>query len=231
MKKIFLITAIIFTMNMAFSQTYLKITQGNGFTLSPSNSIDEISFTPTFTCGDVILYGGESYPTVQIGSQCWFAKNLNIGIMIQGTDQTNNNIIEKYCYNNSETNCITYGGYYQWDEAMQYVSTSGTQGICPPGWHLPSLPEFNVLSISALGSVNSVLILGEGNGSNTTGFSALLAGAISSSNFIWFDTYGAILSSVESSTNYYVYFLTPDSDLYATDYSKELGTTVRCLKN
>ena len=83
------------------------------------------TFTTTFTCGDVILYGGETYPTVQIGTQCWFQKNLNIGTMINGNaNQTNNGIIEKYCYNNLAASCITYGGLYQWNEAMQYVTTS-----------------------------------------------------------------------------------------------------------
>ena len=42
------------------------------------------SFTTTaaaFSCGDVITdpRNGETYPTVQIGDQCWMAKNMNIG--------------------------------------------------------------------------------------------------------------------------------------------------------
>ena len=43
-------------------------------------------------------------------------------------DQTNINIIEKYCYDNNASNCDTYGGMYVWDEMMQYLTTESTQG-------------------------------------------------------------------------------------------------------
>jgi uncharacterized protein (TIGR02145 family) len=62
------------------------------------------------------------------------AENLNIGTRIDGANnQANNGTIEKYCYSDNTSNCDTYGGLYQWDEAMQYVTTEGTQGICPSG--------------------------------------------------------------------------------------------------
>ncbi|MDK2899323.1 MAG: hypothetical protein PWQ10_510, partial [Patescibacteria group bacterium] len=61
-----------------------------------------------------------------IGTQTWAKKNLNVGTKIAGTtEQTNNSTIEKYCYNNDEANCTTYGALYQWDEAMQYTNTEG----------------------------------------------------------------------------------------------------------
>ncbi len=51
--------------------------------------------------------------------------------MIPGANNmTNNGIIEKYCYDNNEANCDIYGGLYQWNEMMQYVTTEGVQGIC-----------------------------------------------------------------------------------------------------
>ena len=47
------------------------------------------------------------------------AENLNFGTRIDGSlDQTDNDIIEKYCYGNDGANCTTYGGLYQWDEMM-----------------------------------------------------------------------------------------------------------------
>lgn len=101
-----------------------------------------------FICGDPLRDSrdGQVYPTVQIGTQCWMAENLNIGTRIDGSgNQTDNNTIEKYCYNNSTSNCDTYGGLYQWDEMMQYVTTAGTQGICPPDWHLPTDAEWMTL--------------------------------------------------------------------------------------
>lgn len=110
------------------------------FDLNPNDTIYQ------WQCGDDIDYGGQSYSTVQIGTQCWMAENLNIGTMINGSNnQTDNGTIEKYCYNNSTTNCDTYGGLYQWGEMMQYVTTEGTQGICPTGWHLPTNAEWCTL--------------------------------------------------------------------------------------
>ncbi len=118
-------------------------------------------------CGQAVSYAGESYPTVQIGTQCWFAKNLNVGTMIQGgNDQTNNSTLEKYCYNNDPANCTTYGGLYQWAEAVQYQNgasnatspnpafTGNVRGICPTGWHLPSDAEYCTLTTFLDATVN-----------------------------------------------------------------------------
>ena len=66
-----------------------------------------------FSCGDALFdsRNGQSYTTVQIGDQCWMAENLNIGTRINGSvDQTNNSTIEKYCYDDLESNCDKYGG-------------------------------------------------------------------------------------------------------------------------
>ncbi len=87
---------------------------------------------------------GQVYPTVQIGNQCWMAKNLNIGKMIQKKEiQANNGIIEKYCYDNLEEHCNNFGGLYQWREVISYKGNS--QGICPTGWHIPSEAEWQEL--------------------------------------------------------------------------------------
>ena len=74
-------------------------------------------------------------------------QNLNVGTRIAGTsNQSNNATTEKYCYNNTESNCATYGGLYQWDEMMQYTTTAGVKGICPTGWHLPTDAEWTTLT-------------------------------------------------------------------------------------
>ncbi|MBE0640364.1 MAG: hypothetical protein IH598_17770 [Bacteroidales bacterium] len=94
-----------------------------------------------FNCGDTLVdrRDGQSYATVQLGAQCWMAENLNIGTMINVTQEMEDNgIIEKYCYNNDEASCDIYGGLYQWDEMMNYTNSLGTQGICPEGWSMPT---------------------------------------------------------------------------------------------
>jgi uncharacterized protein (TIGR02145 family) len=63
--------------------------------------------------------------------------------------QSNNSIIEKYCYDNNLDSCTKYGGLYQWNEIMQYTTQQGVQGICPTGWHLPTDEEWKVLEGAA----------------------------------------------------------------------------------
>ncbi len=123
--------------------------------VSPDNEWKEVNYgTGTiagpFTCGDALVDSrdAQSYSTVQIGTQCWMAENLNIGSRIDGTaNQTDNSTIEKYCYEDEPDNCTVYGGLYQWDEMMQYVTTEGAQGICPTGWHLPTDAEYKTLEM------------------------------------------------------------------------------------
>ncbi|MEA3479507.1 MAG: FISUMP domain-containing protein [Bacteroidota bacterium] len=105
-----------------------------------------------------VNYEGQVYNTVQIFNQCWLKENLNVGTMIQGTEEmTNNGIVEKYCYLNFTSYCEMYGGLYQWHEMMGYDTISGSQGICPTGWHIPSDEECKVLE----GSTDSQFVIGD----------------------------------------------------------------------
>lgn len=101
-----------------------------------------------FTCGDSITdpRDGQNYGTVQIGDQCWMSQNMNIGARIDSTEGPGNNgIYEKFCYRDLESNCIIYGGLYEYFETVQYNDAEGTQGICPDGWHVPSDDEWKTL--------------------------------------------------------------------------------------
>lgn len=96
-------------------------------------------------CGGVTvvpdkLNPNKYYGVIAIGSQCWLSENLNLGTISQ--TQTENNIIEKRCYQDSETWCEQYGGLYEWGE----ISDMG--GICPDGWHIPKDLEWKVLEES-----------------------------------------------------------------------------------
>lgn len=134
--------------------------------------------TPTVT------YGGKEYNTIQIFSQCWLQENLNIGTMIPGhQDMSDNNILEKYCFNDEPDSCEKYGGLYQWNEIMQYTAQQGTQGICPPGWHLPMDQEWKILE----GSVDSLYKIFNPEWDLATGFRGYDAGSKLKSSFGWFD--------------------------------------------
>jgi len=190
-------------------------------------------------CSGIVTvdYGGQIYHTVQIGSQCWLKENLNIGTMINGIDTAkNNSIIEKYCYNNDAANCTIYGGFYQWNEAMQYVATQKAQGICPTGWHIPTLAEFTTLSTTVSGDGNKLKAIGQGTGTgagtNTSGFSALMTGyRITDGSFGYLGSYTFFWSStdVPALNAGYMRLLGSGSGIDLPYYLKGIGYSVRCL--
>ncbi len=124
-----------------------------------------------WTCGSLFtdIRDNQSYTTLQIGAQCWMSENLNVGTMVNYTqDQIYNPIIEKYCFDNDLNNCDTHGGLYQWGEMMQYVNTPGVQGICPAGWHLPTDDEYKILEMEvgmSYSDANSLGMRGTNEGS------------------------------------------------------------------
>ena len=100
---------------------------------------------------------GKSYPTFLAGSgsstRCWMAENLNYGDYTNGNlSQSDNCTIEKYCVNDLSSQCAVSGGYYQWNEMMNYTTTERAQGICMPGWHLPSQQDWIDLENFYLGT-------------------------------------------------------------------------------
>jgi uncharacterized protein (TIGR02145 family) len=93
-----------------------------------------------------------TYTTFLTGSgattRCWMEENLNYGTALLNTQsdpQRDNCIVEKYCANNQAVQCAVSGGFYQWDELLQYTNVEGSQGICPPGWHVPSEQDWEDL--------------------------------------------------------------------------------------
>lgn len=206
------------------------------------------------TCGGPLVdtRDGKIYTTVQIGVQCWMSQNLNIGSMIYNTAYpTNNGVIEKWCYNVLESNCDIYGGQYYWAEMMEYTTTPGIQGICPDGWHIPSIEEFSVLSdflggaTTAGGKMKSTGTIEAGTGlwyapntgaTNSSGFTALPGGQRNvggSSQFL-----GNYASFWSSSQNTSITSRAWGCRMYNTmemleigHYTKVPGYSVRCVKN
>lgn len=208
---------------------------------------NEVSFS--FICGQPFTdtRNGYVYNTIYIGSQCWMKENINIGTQVSGVvEQTNNNVIEKYCYGNIEANCTIYGGLYQWNEIMQYVTTPGAQGICPIGWHIATNPEWSIL-IDLLGGesvaggkmkeVGTNHWLSPNNGAtNESGFTALPGSTRNTSgNFVNLTRYANFWTSTENSvgsTNALypgLYYL--DGVVYRNNNVKSLGFSGRCLQD
>ncbi|MDO9399544.1 MAG: FG-GAP-like repeat-containing protein, partial [bacterium] len=223
------------------------------------------------SCGGTVKDSGSTqlYKTVKIGNQCWMAENLNTGTMITADRNQSKEVvnkIEKYCfgYKNSnsdsisgETNCTNYGGLYQWNEAMNYSTAQGVQGICPTGWHIPTVAEWGVMEM-ALGmtsyDANSLASAWRGaaqavgdkmkktglcGGRNpslcgTSGFDAVMSGKgrFAHSTLVWYGW-----SSTSLSINVYIRALTTSTSqsllagVYHSLEAKTNAYSIRCLKN
>jgi uncharacterized protein (TIGR02145 family) len=186
------------------------------------------------------IYQGKFYHTVKIGNQCWMAENLDVGKMIGSlTNQTDNDTTEKFCYDNDPLNCALYGGMYQWHEAMQYNTTPGSQAICPAGWHIPTDAEFQSLSTAVGGDGNALKAMGQGveggAGTNTSGFSALLAGrnVYTSGGFTALGTHAFFWSSTENIVNdaFDMYLFPSSGTFYRTSDGTAYAFSVRCIED
>ena len=223
------------------------VTKGTGKTITwtytgAENSNFKMKILADDLFGDQIYYSYQIYNTVDIDGQIWLKENLNVGKMIisdgnhTGYQQTANDTIEKYCYNNDEANCNTYGGLYEWTEAMQYVTTEGTQGICPSGWHIPTKGEYKTLQTYVGNEATKLIDENAKSGytyTNETGFSALFAGSRhgNDGSFVSLGGDSGFWSSTGSS---YAGYVGLDYGYSGVDFSngyKDYGFSVRCLKD
>lgn len=116
---------------------------------------------------------GNIYTTVQIGCQCWMRENLRTTHYANGTpvpmDTAKYSDYESYRYypDHDERNVPVFGYLYNWDAAIgenapSDANPSGVQGICPDGWHLPSMLEFDDLE-SHVSSIDRYVCDNEGS--------------------------------------------------------------------
>lgn len=193
-----------------------------------------------FSCGvEKVYYADKLYNTIMIEDQCWLRENLDVGIQLNTSKSSSNNyLIEKYCYNNDSSFCKKYGGLYTWSEAMFYSTDEGTRGICPEGWHIPTLNEFEIFRKSVNNEGNSIKERGYGSGwgvgTNTTGFSALFAGIREPNRDFSREGMNTNYwsSSRESPTNpYYLGINSLMNDIFISLISYRYSYSVRCLKD
>jgi uncharacterized protein (TIGR02145 family) len=150
-----------------------------------------------WNCGSTLTdrRDGKQYPTVLLGSQCWMAANLNYGTRISGSmSQRDNCINEKYCFNDDPARCTQGSVQYQWDELMAYGSAEGAQGLCPPGWHIPSEPEWIALFNNYInnGFAASALKV-----TGYSGFNALLSGfQVNNTAWVYGPTHSVLRSTM-----------------------------------
>ena len=204
MKKIISILIIVFISANTFAQTNMIIRKSDQSTITvPISKIDSVYYE-----NKVTDYDGNTYNTVQIGTQVWMAENLKvthyphgdaIPLVIDNTAWKNlesNSTADAYCfYNNNNT--TNYGALYTYAAAIGDKWTRDlkeNQGVCPDGWHLPTNTDWDVLNT----------YLGTNAGSKLAGNAALWKGTSSSlEQSADFGTSG--FSALPSGYRYYLY--------------------------
>ena len=212
-------------------------------------------------CGVITdIRDGNSYQTVLIGEQCWMAENLaylpSVNMVADGSEDAAGSYYYVYGYDGTNVadakatdNYATYGVLYNWPAAMagsasSNANPSGVQGVCPAGWHLPSDAEWTELTDYLGGTRVAGGKLKETGtthwnspntgATNETGFTALPGGSrYNNGNFTNIRYHGGWWSSTEYGTYlaWYRYAGYNFSDVGRLNYGKEVGFSVRCVRD
>jgi len=223
----------------AYAINQIGVRYGNQDTLQTSQIITDID--------------GNSYGTIKIGNQIWMSENLRVSKYSNGVNIPNNLNDSIWqittdgaygIYDNNPSNNSIYGKLYNW------YAASDIKKICPTGWRLPSVNDFETLTDylngkPMAGNVGRYEVAGgkmkiQGitywnpnyNGTNESGFSALPAGIRSSYGpyvdlvrftFFWTSTFEGCCPYATNISN--------SSTLSIGGYSPNIGASIRCLKN
>jgi uncharacterized protein (TIGR02145 family) len=196
---------------------------------------------------------GNVYSTVTIGTQVWMAENLkttkfndmsNI-TMITSNSTWTSTTNPAYCwYNNDTTYKAYYGALYNWFAV-------NTRKVCPTGWHVPSHVEFEIMEMYLGMTQEQADSLGwrgkdqgkklksrsgwnnNGNGSNSTGFSAFPGGYRYGASGAFFNigTLSYWWSSSLDASNFGLYrrLDCDQSKVYAGSVRRQAGKYIRCV--
>ena len=181
-------------------------------------------------------------------SETWMAQNLNYAARKGNSYCAGSTAAEQIA------SCAKYGRLYSWaaavgkpEEECGYnqscdLGDGNVQGVCPEGWHLPSMEEFETL-IEAVGGedkAGKALKSKDGWQSNsgitnddTYSFAALPAGYYNEDGFDK-EGYDARFWSSSQYYEYYAYILYLDYNgdkAYLYYRNKYYGYSVRCIKN
>lgn len=200
---------------------------------------------------------GHEYKSLVIGTQTWMAENLAYLPAVSPPSSGSEYSVYYYVYDyigtsvniaKTKPNYASYGVLYNWLAA---------KSACPLGWHLPNEEEWNVLEgylgmsqedvdgygWRESGSVGKALKstsgwIENGNGDNSSGFSALPVGLrdhdggfhdLGITAHFW--SASDFTSSENSSGSWYRILSYDNEGIWRYNTFSEYGFSVRCLKN
>ena len=208
---------------------------------------NQISFTTTATTQPVTDIDGNTYNTVQIGTQVWMSENLK-------TSRYRNGGSIPYVVGNTEWVALITGAWSNYDHDVaannsiygklyNWYTTLGDT-LCPTGWHVPIDAEWTTLTdylgreSVAGGKMKSVgtQYWNDPNigANNESGFSAVPGGfrnfdgsfdGILNFTFFWSST------EINNSLAWYRNLDYNYSDAFRNSTNGSVGASVRCLKD
>lgn len=199
---------------------------------------------------------GTVYKTIIIGNQFWMAENLRYlpAFTEPGNGPYSIRYYYVYGYNGTNvteakatSNYTTYGVLYNWYAAIKGEESSennpsGVQGVCPQGWHLPSLAEFVELREYLGGEdVTGAKLKEPGTthwespntgATNVSGFTALPGGCKSIHDGFRGIRFACSFWTTTSINGPIAFFMNSDETAlwFGAEYS-EYGNSVRCIKD
>lgn len=200
---------------------------------------------------------GNRYKIVKIGEQVFMAENLKYLPSVVGPGMGSET--KPYYYVSgydgtivsdakAQANYNTYGVLYNWPAAMNEAESSttnpsGVQGVCPCGWHLPSDAEYTQLTDYLGTSVAGGKLKEKGTthwnspntgATNETGFTALPGNYRNEDGtFVTIGEDCDLWSASEYNANF-AWFRNihyNDKDVGRNNFKKEIGFSVRCVKD
>jgi len=208
----------------------------------------ELSFNSSLTYGSVSDIEGNTYKTIQTGTQTWMAENLRTTKYNDNTPITNVQdnptwtalVSPAYSwYNNLTENKNLTGARYNWYAA-------GSSKICPTGWHVPTDNEWTILTdylgglMAAGGKMKEAGLTHweEPNigASNSSGFTAIPAGQRrgDSGAFTGLGLYDSWWSSTEYNIykSWYRSVAAINTQVWRSSGAvKQTGLSLRCVKD
>lgn len=232
----------------------LKMTQEEVIAQQTAKDRDNYKVTTEETHEYISDIDGNKYKKVKIGDQVWTAENLKTTKLNNGTEihlATKDDFWQEqpnYCWydfdiKNKSTYGALYGGY-----------TINTNKLCPAGWHVPSIGEWEklIMFLDSEYDPNSMMKMNDAGkkmktldswefaveATNSSGFSALPAGYRASSDM------GGIFSQLSYETNwwsssqadydshlFYIQIQGTNDAVVISDQNLQYGYSVRCIKD
>lgn len=190
---------------------------------------------------------GNIYLTVQIGDQTWLAQNLRVSRFRDGhainhvADSIQWFKTKEHAWRNFQNKSVydsALGKFYNW------AAVSDPRGLCPAGWHVPSLKEYDKLILFSGGYKHAggkLKVRGSrywkipnSGATNTSGFSALGGQSfLGSYDELTLGLTGEWWTSTPfNDDNINVIILTHEnSSASISKGSKSHGFSVRCIKD